>query len=332
LERLTKILNDPARPVQIIFSGKAHPADHHGKELIRQIVQLSNQERFRHRIVFLEDYDMGVARHLVQGVDVWLNTPRRPMEASGTSGMKVAFNGGLNMSVLDGWWCEGYKGNNGWAIGKGEVYDDIEYQNEVEGRAIYDLLEKEIVPLFYDRDPDGIPRGWIACMKASMQTLCPVFSTDRMVQEYTEHCYIPSFERWLKLDRNDLRLAVDLAAWKEKVQKLWPQVRIEAIETEGTEEVTVGSQVPVRVKVFIGDVPPQEVAVDVYFGVLDSRGSIVGGELVSLSSVAELGPGLYRFSGEIECRFCGRQGFMLRVMPKHVDLGAVYEPGLLLWG
>ena len=175
LDRLAKILNDPDRPVQIIFAGKAHPADHHGKELIRQIVQLSNQERFRHRVVFLEDYDLGVARHLVQGVDVWLNTPRRPMEASGTSGMKVAFNGGLNMSVLDGWWCEGYKGNNGWAIGKGEVYDDIEYQNEVEGRAIYDLLEKEIVPLFYDRDPEGIPRGWIACMKASMQIALPGF-------------------------------------------------------------------------------------------------------------------------------------------------------------
>jgi len=332
LDRLANILNNADRPVQIIFAGKAHPADHHGKELIRQIVQLSHQERFRHRIVFLEDYDLGVARHLVQGVDVWLNTPRRPMEASGTSGMKVAFNGGLNMSVLDGWWCEGYKGNNGWAIGKGEVYDDIEYQNEVEGRAIYDLLEKEIVPLFYDRDPDGIPRGWIACMKASMQTLCPVFSTDRMVQEYTEHSYIPAFERWQKLERNELSLAVDLASWKEKMQRLWHQVRIEDVEAEGSEEVTVGSQVPVRAKIFVGDILPDEVAVDVYFGVLDSRGSIVGGELVSLNNVADLGSGIYLFSGEIECRFCGRQGFMLRVMPKHVELGAVYEPGFLLWG
>ncbi|HEX9078654.1 MAG TPA: alpha-glucan family phosphorylase, partial [Desulfuromonadaceae bacterium] len=159
LDRLARILNDLERPVQIIFAGKAHPADHHGKELIRQIVQLSHQERFRHRVVFLEDYDLGVARHLVQGVDVWLNTPRRPMEASGTSGMKVAFNGGLNLSVLDGWWVEGYKNNNGWAIGRGEVYEDVEYQNEVEGRAIYDLLENEVVPLFYDRGPDGIPRG-----------------------------------------------------------------------------------------------------------------------------------------------------------------------------
>jgi starch phosphorylase len=332
IERLANTLNDPERPVQIIFAGKAHPADHHGKELISQIVQLSNQERFRFRVVFLEDYDLGVARHLVQGVDVWLNTPRRPMEASGTSGMKVAFNGGLNMSVLDGWWCEGYKGNNGWAIGKGEVYDDIEYQNEVEGRAIYDLLEKEIVPLFYDLDPEGIPRGWIACMKASMQSLCPVFSTDRMVREYTEVSYIPSYERWHKLDRNNAALAVDLASWKEKMHRLWQQVRIEAISADYMKEVAVGTQVPVLANVFIGGINPEEIAVDIYSGVLNSRGFIDGGELVSLDSITELTSGLYRFSGEIKCRFCGRQGFMVRVMPNHAELGAIYEPGLLLWG
>ncbi|HEX9024726.1 MAG TPA: alpha-glucan family phosphorylase, partial [Geobacteraceae bacterium] len=286
----------------------------------------------RPHVMFLSDYDMNLTEHLVQGVDVWINTPRRPWEASGTSGMKVAFNGGLNMSVLDGWWCEGYKGNNGWAIGRGEVYDDVEYQNEVEGRAIYDLLEKEIVPLFYDRDAEGIPRGWIACMKASMQTLCPVFSTDRMVQEYTEHSYLSAFEQWRKLRQNDLALAVDLAAWKERMHRLWHRVRIEEIAEVGAEEVKVGSQVPISAKVHTGEIPPGEVAVDVYFGVLDSRGAIVGGELVSLESTADLGGGVHLFSGEIECRFCGRQGFMLRVMPRHAELGAVYEPGFLLWG
>jgi starch phosphorylase len=332
IERLAAILNNPERPVQIIIGGKAHPADHHGKELIRQLVQISMQERFRHRIVFLEDYDLGVARRLVQGVDVWLNTPRRPMEASGTSGMKVAFNGGLNMSVLDGWWCEGYKGNNGWAVGKGEVYDDMSYQDEVEGRAIYDLLEKEIVPLFYDRDSDGIPRGWIACMKSSMQTLCPVFSTDRMVQEYTEVSYIPSYEMWSRLDKNSSALAVDLASWKEKMHRNWHQVGIESIETKCMEEVKVGSIVPVSARIHIGDILPEEVAVDVYFGLLDSRGSIIGGEIVSLNAIEEISKGLFSFSGEIECRFCGRQGFMLRVMPNHGELGTVYIPGLLLWG
>jgi starch phosphorylase len=332
LDRLARILNNQERPVQIIFAGKAHPADNHGKELIRQLVQLSHQEQFRHRIVFIEDYDMGVARHLVHGVDVWLNTPRRPMEASGTSGMKVAFNGGLNMSVLDGWWCEGYKGNNGWAIGRGEVYDDIEYQNEVEGRAIYDLLEKEIVPLFYDRGSDGIPRGWIACMKASLQTLCPVFSTERMVREYAEHFYIPAHDQLANLGRDDMSLATGLARWKEKLHRLWPQVRIDGVQVHCDEEVAVGTRLPVSASVFLGDIPREEVAVDIYFGVLDSRGAIVGGELISLIPDVQEGTGSHRFSGEIECRFCGRQGFLLRVMPCHEMLGPIYEPGLLLWG
>jgi starch phosphorylase len=332
LDRLARILNDPERPVQIIFAGKAHPADHQGKELIRQIIQLSHQERFRHRIVFIEDYDMGVARHLVQGVDIWLNTPRRPMEASGTSGMKVAFNGGINMSILDGWWCEGYKGNNGWAIGRGEVYDDIEYQNEVEGRAIYDLLEKEVVPLFYDRGTDGIPRGWIATMKASLQTLCPVFSTDRMVQEYAEHFYLPAAGQRAKLAGNDLTLATELALWKEKLHRLWHQVRIMEVTAALGDEVNVGTRIPVSARVHLGEIPLDEVAVEVYFGVLDSRGTIVGGELVTLAPDAPAGDGSHGFSGEIECRFCGRQGFLLRVMPQHRELGPIYEPGLLLWG
>lgn len=331
-ERLARIVNDSLRPVQIVFAGKAHPADHQGKELIRQIVQLSHQERFRHRIVFLEDYDMSVARHLVQGVDVWLNTPLRPLEASGTSGMKVAFNGGLNMSVLDGWWCEGYRGNNGWAIGRGEVYDDLDYQNEVESRAIYDLLEKEIVPLFYDRGSDGIPRGWVTCVKASLQSLCPTFSTDRMVQQYAENFYLPAYEQWQKLNRKESLLARDLAQWKEKIQRLWHQVRIDEVEAELTQEIMAGTKIPVTARIFLGEIPLQEIAADVYFGVLDSRGAIVGGEIVPLEPVSEIDDGSHSFRGELDCRFCGRHGFMLRVMPRHHELGTVYEPKLVLWG
>ncbi|ACM18899.1 alpha-glucan phosphorylase [Geotalea daltonii FRC-32] len=332
VERLARIVNNSTRPVQIVFAGKAHPADHQGKELIRQIVQLSHQERFRHRIVFLEDYDMSVARHLVQGVDVWLNTPLRPLEASGTSGMKVAFNGGLNMSVLDGWWCEGYRGNNGWAIGKGEVYDDLEYQNEVESRAIYDLLEKEIVPLFYDRGSDGIPRGWIACMKASLQSLCPTFSTDRMVQQYSETFYFTAFEQWQMLNENNSTLAVDLARWKEKMHRLWHHVRIEQVEAEMSQDILAGSSIPLRAKIFVDEIPLDQLAVDAYYGVLDSRGAIIGGELVPLTPSAPDGAGAHYFSGQLDCRFCGRHGFMLRVMPKHPVLGPIYEPSLLLWG
>jgi len=332
LDRLARILNNPEMPVQIIFAGKAHPQDQEGKELIRQINQVSDQERFRHRIVFIEDYDMEVARHLVQGADVWLNTPRRPLEASGTSGMKVAFNGGLNMSILDGWWCEGYQGNNGWAIGKGEVYEDTEYQNQVESRATYDLLEKEIVPHFYDRGSDGIPRSWIATVKASIQSLCPVFSTDRMVQEYANRSYTPSYGQWKQLVDDDLALALDLAGWKERTFKAWPAVRIEDASAQVADAVAVGSLVPVAATVFLGDIPVEDVAVEGYFGVLDSTGNIQGGETVPLENVVPAGNGLYRFTGAIECRFCGRHGFMLRVMPRHKVLGNVYEPGFLLWG
>lgn len=330
-ERLFRILNHPERPVQIVFAGKAHPADHQGKELIRQIVQLSQQPEFRRRIVFLEDYDISVARRLVQGVDVWLNTPLRPLEASGTSGMKVAFNGGLNLSILDGWWCEGYRGNNGWAIGRGEVYDDLSYQNQVESRAIYDLLEKEIVPLFYNRGSDGIPRGWTTFMKSSMQTLCPVFSTDRMVQEYARRCYLPAFEHWERLNRDDLRLAVELARWKERLHSMWGELAIVAVNAEIQKEVTVGEMLPISVQITPGRIPLSEIAVEVYFGVLDSRGAIMGGEIVPLKPAAD--PEMAgHFKGELECRFCGRHGFMLRVMPRHPELGTVYDPGLILWG
>lgn len=330
-ERLFRILNHPERPVQIVFAGKAHPADHQGKELIRQIVQLSQQPEFRRRIVFLEDYDISVARRLVQGVDVWLNTPLRPLEASGTSGMKVAFNGGLNLSILDGWWCEGYRGNNGWAIGRGEVYDDLAYQNQVESRAIYDLLEKEIVPLFYNRGNDGIPRGWTAFMKSSMQTLCPVFSTDRMVQEYARRCYLPAFEHWERLNRDDLRLAVELARWKERLHGMWGELSIVAVHAEIQKEVMVGEMLPISVQITPGRIPLSEIAVEVYFGVLDSRGAIIGGEIVPLTPVADPEKAGH-FGGELECRFCGRHGFMLRVMPRHPELGTVYDPGLILWG
>ncbi|MDO9068677.1 MAG: alpha-glucan family phosphorylase, partial [Deltaproteobacteria bacterium] len=332
LDRLARILNNPEMPVQFIFAGKAHPQDQEGKELIRQIVQAAHQERFRHRIVFIEDYDMEVARHLVQGVDVWLNTPLRPMEASGTSGMKVAFNGGLNMSVLDGWWCEGYQGNNGWAIGKGEVYEDIEYQNQIEGRAVYDLLEKEVVPHFYDQGNDGVPRSWIATVKASMQSLCPVFSTDRMVQEYAGRSYIPAYGQWKQLVDDDLALALDLARWKEQIFRLWPLVRIEQAEAGVADAIAVGSSVPVSARVAIGEIPVGQVSVEGYVGVLDSTGNIQGGEFVALEMRKDLGDGVYEFSGSFECRFCGRHGFMLRVMPQHKTLGNIYEPGYLIWG
>jgi len=194
-ERLRRILAREDRPVQLVFAGKAHPQDWGGKELIRDIVRASRLDAFRGRIVFIEDYDMSVARALVTGVDVWLNTPRRPLEASGTSGMKAALNGALHASVLDGWWAEAYAGDNGFAIGHGEEYADAEYGDRVEAQALYRLLEEEIVPLFYDRDADGLPRGWIGRMKRSIAGVGPFFNTTRMVEEYTKKLYAPAAAR-----------------------------------------------------------------------------------------------------------------------------------------
>jgi starch phosphorylase len=192
LERLKKLLHDRYRPVQFIFSGKAHPADDAGKRLLQEIYNLAKDPSTGGRIAFIDDYDMQVARYLVQGVDVWLNTPRRPYEASGTSGQKVALNGIPNLSVLDGWWAEGYNGANGWAIDPGQGYDDLAAQNAADARALYDLLEHEVVPLFYERDTDDVPRGWVQVMKEAIRTVVPVFCTRRMVKEYTEKFYVPA--------------------------------------------------------------------------------------------------------------------------------------------
>src|SRR5204862_5256042 len=219
------ILNNKERPVQILFAGKAHPRDHGGKELIAEIVHVCRRPEFRRRMVFIEDYDINVARVMVQGVDIWLNNPRRPLEASGTSGMKVCVNGGINMSILDGWWCEGYSGDNGWAIGAGEEYTDLNYQDDIESRLIYDLIEQEIAPLFYTRGNDGLPRGWLKAMKRSMSTCCPVFNTNRQVQEYMEKCYAPAEGRYERLSGEDLKKAVLLAQWRHLLSRGWNGVK-----------------------------------------------------------------------------------------------------------
>jgi len=189
--RLEALLTNEDRPIQIIFAGKAHPEDHHGKELIRQIVHFSRKANVRRHVIFLENYDMYIARRLVQGVDVWLNTPRRPQEASGTSGMKVAVNGGMNVSILDGWWCEGFSPECGWAIGHGEEYDDPEYHDTVESQALYNLLENEIVPCFFDRQFGDLPTNWIRMMKASIRMAFGYFTSHRMVTEYQGMYYGP---------------------------------------------------------------------------------------------------------------------------------------------
>lgn len=333
LGRLAKIMNDPHRPVQILFAGKAHPKDHGGKDLIAQIIHFARREEFRRRIVFIEDYDMNVARYLVQGVDVWLNNPRRPLEASGTSGMKVPPNGGINMSVLDGWWCEGYAGDNGWAIGSGEEYSDLAYQDDVESRAMYDLLEKEIVPLFYERGSDNLPRGWVARMKRSMMTVCPVFNTNRMVQDYAERFYIPSAQRYLELTENQLAGGIELAHWLRKLRASWDQIQVEGVEVADTHSIEVGDHLKVVARIRLGALTPEDVNVELYHGSVDAMGTIAAAQAVSMAGNGKNNaPGVFSFTGQIPCRTSGQHGYAVRVLPRHRLLPRAFEPGLIRWG
>lgn len=336
LDRLARIVGNKDRPVQFIFAGKAHPRDNPGKELIRQIIHHARRPEFRNRVVFVEDYDMVTTRYLVQGVDVWLNTPRRPEEACGTSGMKAALNGVLNLSVLDGWWDEGYSPETGWAIGQGEEYpeDQFDYQDAIESNAIYDLLEKEIVPLFYERGRDGLPRAWIAKMKAAMAQHASRFNANRMVCEYTECCYLPCAERVQYLEENDLQRAKALAAWKSSIAQRWKQIRIEQVSAAGaeSEELKVGDQLEVQAQVYLGELKPTDVAVELYYGPLDAEGLITKGEALPMLTAQSKGEGRYVFVGAISCRTSGRHGYALRIIPAHEDLSNPFEMGLVLWG
>lgn len=333
LGRLEKILNNASRPVQIIIAGKAHPRDHGGKELIAHIIHVCRNEAFRRRVVFIEDYDMNVARYMVQGVDIWLNNPRRPLEASGTSGMKGPPNGVLNMSVLDGWWVEGFANDNGWAIGNGEEYSDLNYQDEVESRAIYELLEKEVVPLFYERTADGLPRGWTQRVKRSMMTVCPVFNTNRQVQEYTERFYQPAASRFAELFENNLAAGVELATWLGKVAREWPNVKVESVGAVGADHIEVGAVLEVVAKIRLGNLSPDEVNVELYHGSLDAMGTINGAQSISMMGNGHADPGgVHSFVGNIPCHVSGQHGYAVRVLPKHRHLPRAYEPGLIRWG
>jgi starch phosphorylase len=331
LKRLARLLGGERR-VQIIFAGKAHPRDNPGKDLIRQIVHTTRREEFRRSMVFLEDYDMNVARYLVQGVDVWLNTPLRPMEASGTSGMKAAANGALNISILDGWWAEAYDPSVGWAIGSGESYDDLEYQNAVESQALYDLLEKEVVPLFYDRGGDGLPRSWLAKMKSAMAKLAPVYNTNRMVRQYAEMFYSPASKRWEELTGSEMAGARDLAAWKRRLREAFPSIRIESVSDSmgPSGSAAVGKDVTVEATVDLGGLAPEDITAELYYGRLDDDGQLSEGKALEMRQVGVDGRKV-RYQGAMPCSRSGMTGYTVRVLPRHGTLGDPRDMGLVRW-
>lgn len=343
-QRLAKLLTDSERPIQVIFAGKAHPKDTEGKDIIRQIVHFATQQNIRRRVVFLEDYDMDIARALVRGVDVWLNNPRRPMEASGTSGMKAAVNGVLNMSTSDGWWCEGYTRGGGWVIGAGESYEDTDYQDVVESQAIYDILENEVIPLFYTRTADNLPRPWIRRVKNSIKWIAPRFNTHRMVAEYTRRFYNLAAAKWRFLTAEAGARARAFSSWKSNVREAWAEFAVKDVIMEVSNgdgnkklnpkqpELKVGSRLLVRALVKLGKANPNDVAVELYYGPVDNWENIRDGSSVRMEyeRAAEEG-GEHWFTGSMPCRKTGQHGVAVRILPNHSDLVNPYEMGLILW-
>ena len=345
-QRLLKLLSNTEQPVQFVFAGKAHPRDTAGKDLIRQIVHFASENpQIRRKLIFLEDYDMDIARYLVQGVDIWLNTPRRPMEASGTSGMKAALNGVLNLSTLDGWWCEGYIPDGGWIIGAGEEYDDLSYQDQVESQAIYNMLEQEIVPLFYSRSKDRLPRRWIRRMKNTIKWCAPRFNTSRMVAEYTRRFYNPAAMKWDELTANSMERVKTLSMWKSATRNAWGDLQFTDVQVQTAADqkfaswnghkpqLMVGGELKVQAMVRLGRLKPTDIAVQIYHGQVDSAGRIESGNIADMQYVENSlnTETVATFSGELPCRISGQQGFSLRIVPKHEDLLEPYEQGMILW-
>lgn len=331
LGRLERLLGNDQRPIQFLIAGKAHPADGGGKALIRELVQFSNESKLGHRIVFLEDYDIGVARYLVQGCDIWLNNPRRGMEASGTSGMKAAMNGVLNCSILDGWWDEAYLPNLGWAIGRREEYANPEQGDDIESRALYDLLENQIIPLFYQRDDQGVPREWIARMKQCIKVLTPAFNTNRMVQDYTRQFYLPAARRAAHMAGDGLKRSIDLAKIKHHLHQHWADIKITDVKAELDKPLELQESLNVEAEISLGKVKPGEVCAQIFAGTLDNDGDMVDGSTINMTHVKELGGGRHLFKGSITPKTSGRYGFAVRVIPGAEDLNGFWEPGLICW-
>jgi starch phosphorylase len=333
LDRLTEIVNNSGRPVQFIFAGKAHPADHIGKEIITRIIHSLRKAKLAGRFVFLEDYDMEIARRLVQGVDVWLNNPRRPHEACGTSGMKVAVNGGLNFSVLDGWWCESFDGANGWSIGQGEEYESTEYQDQVESRSIYDTLEREIVPLFFDRNGSGYPGEWLRLVKHSIRTITPKMSAVRMVQDYATDFYAPASTNHKLLSQSDYNLSRKYAETISHFRSHWQEIRILDVCSGAGDNLNIGDSLPVSVTVNLGPFKPDEVAVQVLSGALSVTNDIQHGSIHSINNATHAASHstTFTFSDEIRADRAGRYGLSVRVVPIIGGEPVETLPSLITW-
>ncbi len=331
LERITEILNNPQKPVQIIFAGKPHPADIQGQDLVKKIYEISEMPQFKGKVFILENYNMYVSRYLVSGVDVWLNNPRRPLEASGTSGEKAGLNGVINFSVLDGWWEEGYNGNNGWAIGDNTEYTNYELQDAADSQSIYNVLENEIIPLYYAKDTStSLNTKWIKKMKESIKTVGGVYNTGRMIVDYLDRLYIPQMERITSesYKPENIQSYVD---WEREIKERWSNIRI--YPTNNLEELTVnaGNQLEMTCKVNLAGISPDSVKVEVYSGKLDDTGKMSDGQACEMELSSELGNSEYEYATKMTINNGGNYGYTFRVLPKHELLINENDLSLCTW-
>jgi glycogen phosphorylase len=318
-ERLSRILNNPDRPVQFVFAGKAHPADNPGKAFIQEIYRTSQESEFKGKIVILENYDMNVARHLVQGVDVWMNNPRRPLEASGTSGMKASFNGAPNLSVLDGWWREGYDGHNGWPIGDEREYADLNLQDDADSFSLYRTLEENIAPLYYAQDADGQNHGWLETVRQAIVTVNPEFSMQRQVIDYTQKYYLKLGERAARVQADNEALAKALGEWKAWIRRQWPFVSLQA-SAQLPASVEPGQHVTVSAQVNAAGITESDLRVEAV---------LKRGEQMIRVPLESKGQGHYEASVPLD--HSGLYSVGVRMMPHHADLSSEFELGLLKW-
>ncbi len=302
--------------MQLVVAGKAHPADDGGKRLIQQLVQFADDEDVRERIVFLPDYDIAMATTLYPGCDVWLNNPIRPLEASGTSGMKAALNGALNLSILDGWWDEWFDGENGWAIPTADGIEDADRRDDIEAEALYSLIENSVAPAFYRRDDQGVPPRWMAMLKHTLRTLGPKVLASRMLREYVLRLYMPAAISSRAVDADGFAVARDLADWKKRVRAEWSNIRIDHVEADGVgDAVMQGTPITVRAYVSLGHLTPDDVVVQAVHGRVDADDRLTHPEHVPMAAVEGFDGNRWEYRLVIDLDRNGPFGYTVRILP-----------------
>lgn len=329
--RLTALLLDPERPVQLVIAGKSHPADDQGKRLIQQLVLFADDPAVRHRIVFLPNYDIAMAKALYPGCDVWLNNPLRPLEACGTSGMKAALNGCLNLSILDGWWDEWFDGENGWAIPTADGVEDADRRDDLEAAGLYDLIAKRVAPMFYDRDADGVPVHWMDMVKHTLGVLGPKVLATRMVRDYTAALYVPAARAGAAMLTDNYAPARALAEWQTRVRGHWSSVSVDHVESSGIGNIPqAGEVLHVRAFVSLGELCPDDVVVELVYGRVTDSDTLRAPETIALAHVGAFEEGRYEFAGDLTLDTTGSFGYTVRVLPRHGGLATPAEMGLVV--